>query len=63
MADNKSKKDQRDRSKVSGSESYEIKYFKDKLGVTSQAVTGAIRATGSNDRKILEAYLIDKHKK
>lgn len=51
MADNKSKKDQRDRSKVNGSENYEIQYFKDKMNVSSQAVTGAIRATGSNDRK------------
>lgn len=49
MADNKSKKDQRDRSQVSGSEKYEIQYFKDKLSVSSQAVTGAICATGSND--------------
>lgn len=63
MADNKSKKDQRDRSKVSGSENYEIQYFKDKMNVSSQAVTGAIRATGSNDRKVLEAYLKNKHKK
>jgi len=35
MADNKSKKDQRDRSKVSGSENYEIQYFKDKMNVSS----------------------------
>lgn len=63
MADNKSKKDQRDRSKVSSSENYEIQYFKDKMNVSCQAVTGAIRATGSNDRKVLEAYLKDKHKK
>jgi len=63
MADNKSKKDQRDRSQVSGSENYEIQYFKDKLGVSSQAVAGAIRATRSNNRKTLEAYLKDKHKK
>ncbi len=57
MADNKTQKDKRDRNKVSGSENYEIQYFKDKLGVSSQAVTGAIRATGSNDRKVLEEYL------
>jgi len=63
MADNKSKKDQRDRSKVNGSENYEIQYFKDKMNVSSQAVAGAIRATGSNDRKVLEAYLKAKHKK
>lgn len=63
MADNKSKKSQQDRSKVSGSENYEIQYFKDKMGVSSQAVTGAMRATGSNDRKTLEAYLKKRHNK
>ncbi|MBN8788952.1 MAG: DUF3606 domain-containing protein [Terrimonas sp.] len=63
MADNKTKRDGRDRSKVSGSENYEIQYFKDKLGVSSQAVTGAIRATGSNDRKVLEKYLKEKQSK
>lgn len=57
MADNKAKRDGRDRSKVSGSENYEIRYFKNKMGVSSQAVAGAIRATGSNDRKVLEKYL------
>ncbi|WEA01770.1 DUF3606 domain-containing protein [Mucilaginibacter sp. SJ] len=62
MSDNKNKKDARDRNKVSGSENYEIQYFKDKMGVSSQAVTGAIRATGSNDRKVLEKYLKDKQK-
>ncbi len=41
---------------------YEIQYFKEKMGVSSQAVTGAIRATGSNDRKVLEKYLKDKQK-
>ncbi|MFC5873212.1 Protein of unknown function [Chryseobacterium arachidis] len=44
MADNKSKKGKADRNKVSGSENYEIEYFKEKIGVSSQAVTGAIRA-------------------
>ncbi len=63
MADNKSKKGKQDRNKVSGSENYEIKYFKDKMGVSSQAVAGAMRATRSNDRKILEEYLRKRHKK
>ncbi len=63
MPDNKSKRDGRDRSKVSGSENYEIQYFKEKMGVSSQAVAGAIRVTGSNDRKTLEAYLKKKHSK
>lgn len=57
MADDKSKKGASDRNKVSGSEKYEIQYFKDKLGVSGQAVAGAIRATGSNDRQILTDYL------
>ncbi|AKK71291.1 hypothetical protein OK18_00340 [Chryseobacterium gallinarum] len=63
MADNKSKRGKSDRNRVSGSENYEIQYFKEKLGVTSQAVTGAIRATGSNDRKVLTEYLKKRHDK
>lgn len=63
MADNKTKKGHQDRNKVSGSENYEIQYFKDKMAVSSQAVAGAMRATGSNDRKTLEAYLKKRHGK
>nr|WP_315085917.1 DUF3606 domain-containing protein [uncultured Chryseobacterium sp.] len=63
MADNKSKKGKQDRNQVSSSENYEIQYFKGKMGVTSQAVVGAIRATGSNDRKTLEEYLKKRHNK
>jgi hypothetical protein len=63
MADDKSKKGKQDRNKVSGSENYEIQYFKDKMKVSSQAVVGAIKATGSNDRKVLEEYLTKRHKK
>lgn len=62
MSDDKTKKGKQDRSKVSGSEDYEIQYFKDKMGVSGQAVAGAIKATGSNDRKVLEKYLKDKNK-
>ncbi|OJX49769.1 MAG: hypothetical protein BGO88_08415 [Flavobacterium sp. 38-13] len=62
MGDNKSKKGAGDRNKVSATEKYEIQYFKDKLGVTGQAVAGAIRATGSNDRKVLTDYLKNKKK-
>ncbi|OJZ07799.1 DUF3606 domain-containing protein [Sphingobacterium sp. 40-24] len=63
MADNKSKKGRQDRNQVSGSENYEINYFKTKMGVSSQAVVGAIKATGSNDRKTLEEYLKKRHNK
>jgi len=62
MADDKKNKGGQDRRQVSGSENYEIQYFKEKMGVSSQAVTGAIRATGSNDRKVLEKYLKEKQK-
>ncbi|MDC8107113.1 DUF3606 domain-containing protein [Chryseobacterium sp. B21-037] len=63
MTDDKSKKGKKDRKQVSGSENYEIQYFKEKMGVTSQAVVGAIKATGSNDRKTLEDYLRKRHQK
>jgi len=63
MSDNKSKKDGRDRSQVSGSEDYEVQYFKDKMNVSAEEVKEAIQETGSNDRKKLEEYLNDKHKK
>ena len=62
MADNKDKKGKSDRNKVSGSENYEVQYFKEKMGVSGQAVAGAIRATGSNDRKVLTDYLKKKQK-
>ncbi|MFP7654276.1 DUF3606 domain-containing protein [Chryseobacterium proteolyticum] len=57
------KKGKKDRKQVSGSENYEIQYFKEKMRVTSQAVVGAIKATGSNDRKTLEDYLRKRHQK
>ncbi|WBV56316.1 DUF3606 domain-containing protein [Chryseobacterium sp. PTM-20240506] len=63
MTDDKSKKGKKDRKQVSGSENYEIQYFKEKMRVTSQAVVGAIKATGSNDRKTLEDYLRKRHQK
>lgn len=63
MTDNKSKKGKQDRNQVSGSENYEIQYFKNKMGVSSQAVVGAIKNTGSNDRKTLEEYLKKRHSK
>ncbi|KAA5536153.1 hypothetical protein F0919_00330 [Taibaiella lutea] len=47
---------------MSGSENYEIQYFMKKLRVGSQAVTGAIRAIRTNDRRALEAYLKNKQK-
>ena len=62
MGDDKIKKGMKGRIKVISSDNYEVRYFKDKLGITHQAVTGAMRATGSNDRKTLEKYLRNKQK-
>jgi hypothetical protein len=49
-----------ERREVNSSQEYEVKYLAEKLGVSSQAIGGAKRATGSNDRKIIEKYI--KHK-
>lgn len=51
-----------ERSQVNSSQPYEVKYLAGKLGVSSQAITGAKRATGSNDRKDIEAYIKGKSK-
>jgi len=56
MADDKNKQDGRDRSRVSGSEGYELAYLADKLGVTREEIESAIAAVG-NDREKVEQYL------
>jgi hypothetical protein len=60
MADNKRKSNRNERAKVNSSEPYELKYLADKLGVSVQAINGAKRATGSNDRKVIEKYILGK---
>lgn len=51
-----------DRKKVNSSENYELRHVAEKLNVSIQQVTGAKRATGSNDRKVIEKYITDKSK-
>jgi hypothetical protein len=51
-----------DRKKVNSSQDYEIKHVAEKLNVSTQQVAGAKRATGSNDRKVIEQYITDKQK-
>lgn len=51
-----------ERNQVNSSQSYEVKYLAEKLGVSSQAVAGAKRATGSSDRKDIENYIKNKKK-
>lgn len=60
MADDKTKKGKQDRTRINMSERYEVDYWKDKFGVSSQALAGAIRATGSDNAKAVEKYLKEK---
>lgn len=51
-----------DRKKVNSSQDYELAHVAEKMGVSIQQVTGAKRATGSNDRKVIEQYISNKKK-
>ncbi|MDG4895532.1 DUF3606 domain-containing protein [Mesorhizobium sp. WSM4976] len=53
MADDKSKRDFRDRDRVSADEDYEVEYFAQKVGLTAQQVRELIKKHG-NDRATLE---------
>ena len=52
MADNPNKQDNRDRSRVSGSEDYEVRYFADEAGISMDQARALIRQHG-NDREAL----------
>jgi len=46
MSDNKDIRDGRDRSRVSGEESYELAYLEEKFGVDRETVKEAIKKVG-----------------
>ena len=46
MVDDKSKRGQPDRIRISPGEAYELRYWKQELGVSGQQVVGAVRAVG-----------------
>jgi hypothetical protein len=52
MADDKSKKDKRDRNQVAADEGYEVEYLVEKTGITRSQALGLIQAHG-NDRETL----------
>jgi hypothetical protein len=52
MADDKSKRDNRDRSKVAGSEDYEVRYLAEKTGISSAEARDLVDRFG-NDRELL----------
>lgn len=51
-----------ERSEVNSSQEYEVAYLAKKLGVSSQAIGGAKRATGSSKREDIENYIKGKKK-
>ncbi|MER8900080.1 DUF3606 domain-containing protein [Mesorhizobium sp. M0676] len=53
MADDKSKRDFRDRDRVTADEDYEVEYFATKTGITPQQVKELIAKHG-NQRETLE---------
>lgn len=53
MADDKTKRDQRDRARVSGSEEYEVEHFARKHGLLTSEARDLITKHG-NDRAALE---------
>jgi len=54
MADDKNMQDARDRSRVSGSEEYELQYMAEKLNVSTEEVRRAIEQVGNSREKIEE---------
>ena len=53
MADDRKKQDNRDRSRVSGSEIYEVRHFADKHGISVDQAEELIRTHGNN-REVLD---------
>ena len=56
MADDKSKRDYRDKTRINTSEPYERDYWKQRFKVTGQQLAGAVRAVGPSVKKV-EQYL------
>jgi Protein of unknown function (DUF3606). len=56
MADDKNLRDERDRSRVSGSEEYELQYLAEKLNVSTEEIRNAIEKVGNN-RESIEKFI------
>lgn len=56
MADNKNKKDARDRNQVASGETYEVDYIANELGVTRQEVEEAIKKVGNGREEIIKYF-------
>jgi predicted DNA-binding protein YlxM (UPF0122 family) len=62
MADDKNLRDGRDRSRVSGSEDYELQHIAEQLNVSREEVRRAIEQVG-NSREKIEEHLRKNRKK
>jgi len=56
MSDDKNKRGEPDRSRISTSEDYEVRYWADKFGVSHEELKAAVKAAGNSPEKV-EAYL------
>ena len=54
MADDKSKTDMRDRSRVAGEEDYEIAYLSEKAGITREQARELIKRYGNNRETLMK---------
>jgi hypothetical protein len=61
MADDPRKEDNRDRSRVSGSEDYEVRYFADEAGISMDQARALIRQHGNDREKLMQAARALRH--
>ena len=54
MTDDKSKQDNRDRSKVAGAEDYEVQYLAETAGITAEQARTLVRRYGNDRAKLLQ---------
>jgi hypothetical protein len=53
MADDKSKRDNRDHTQVAGGEDYEVQYLSDQAGITPEQARTLIRRFGNDREKLM----------
>jgi glycerol-3-phosphate dehydrogenase len=54
MADDKSKKNKRDRSRVAGGEDYEVQYLAEQTGLSADQARTLVRRYGNDRQKLME---------
>ncbi len=57
MADNKNKQGRQDDVLIDSQDPGELRYAAEAWGITPQDILDAIKATGSNSRKVIREYL------